>query len=90
MTSQKPRRTSPLSLPNILTYGRIVAVPVVVACLFWPAEIWVRWVAFGAFAAAAVTDYFDGYIARLWGAAVARSGACSIRSPTSSSSPPAS
>jgi cardiolipin synthase (CMP-forming) len=67
MTTQKPRRTSPLSLPNILTYGRIAAVPVVVACLFWPTEIWVRWVAFGAFAAAAVTDYFDGYIARLWG-----------------------
>jgi CDP-diacylglycerol--glycerol-3-phosphate 3-phosphatidyltransferase len=67
MTTQKPRRTSPLSLPNILTYGRIAAVPVVVACLFWPTEIWVRWVAFGAFAGAAVTDYFDGYIARLWG-----------------------
>jgi cardiolipin synthase len=65
MTSQK--RASPLSLPNILTYGRIAAVPVVVACLFWPTEIWVRWIAFAAFAAAAVTDYFDGYIARLWG-----------------------
>ena len=61
------RRVSPMSLPNILTYGRIVAVPVVVACLFWPTDFWVRWVAFGAFAAAAVTDYFDGYIARLWG-----------------------
>jgi CDP-diacylglycerol--glycerol-3-phosphate 3-phosphatidyltransferase/cardiolipin synthase len=61
------RRTSPLSLPNILTYGRILAVPVVVACLFPPVEDWVRWIAFAAFISAAVTDYFDGYIARLWG-----------------------
>lgn len=64
---QTKRRTSPLSLPNLLTYGRIIAVPVVVACLFWPTDFWVRWVAFGAFVAAAITDYFDGYIARLWG-----------------------
>ena len=62
----KPR-TSPLSLPNILTYGRIAAVPVVVVCLFPPAEPWVRWIAFAAFAAAAITDYFDGYLARAWG-----------------------
>jgi cardiolipin synthase (CMP-forming) len=60
------RRISPLSLPNILTYGRIAAVPIVVACLFWPTDFWVRWVAFGAFIAAAITDYFDGYVARLW------------------------
>jgi CDP-diacylglycerol--glycerol-3-phosphate 3-phosphatidyltransferase len=61
------RRISALSLPNLLTYGRIAAVPVVVACLFWPTDMWVRWIAFGAFVAAAITDYFDGYIARLWG-----------------------
>ena len=66
--SEMPRpRTSPLSLPNILTYGRILAVPVVVVCLFPPAEPWVRWIAFFAFAAAAITDYFDGYLARAWG-----------------------
>jgi len=66
--SEMPRpRTSPLSLPNILTYGRIAAVPVVVVCLFPPAEDWARWIAFIAFAAAAITDYFDGYLARAWG-----------------------
>jgi CDP-diacylglycerol--glycerol-3-phosphate 3-phosphatidyltransferase len=68
MTIDLPkRRVSALSLPNILTYGRIAAVPVVVACLFWPTDFWVRWIAFAAFVAAAITDYFDGYIARLWG-----------------------
>src|SRR4051794_21415127 len=68
MTIEMPkRRVSPLSLPNILTYGRIAAVPVVVTCLFWPTDFWVRWIAFGAFVAAAITDYFDGYVARAWG-----------------------
>lgn len=66
-TQPATRRVSPLALPNILTYGRIAAVPVVVACLFWPTDIWVRWIAFGAFALAAITDYFDGYLARAWG-----------------------
>jgi cardiolipin synthase len=67
MSEMSKPRTSPLSLPNILTYGRIAAVPVVVVCLFPPAEPWVRWIAFAAFAAAAITDYFDGYLARAWG-----------------------
>ncbi len=69
LTGQKPRpeRAKLLNLPNVLTYGRIVAVPVVVGCLFWPEEFWMRWAAFGIFAAAAITDYFDGYLARAWG-----------------------
>ena len=28
------------NLPNLLTYGRVVAVPLVVAFLFWPADPW--------------------------------------------------
>ena len=54
------------SLPNILTYARLVAVPVVVGLLFWPEEDWARWSALGVFAAAAITDFFDGYLARIW------------------------
>jgi cardiolipin synthase (CMP-forming) len=54
------------SLPNLLTYGRVAAVPVVVAFLFWPNEAWARWTALGIYAAAAVTDFFDGYLARAW------------------------
>jgi cardiolipin synthase (CMP-forming) len=64
---QTKQRNPLLNLPNILTYGRIVAVPVVVGCLFWPEEFWWRWAAFAIFAAAAITDYFDGYLARAWG-----------------------
>ena len=54
------------SLPNILTYARVAAVPLVAGFLFWPGEPWARWTALAIFAAAAVTDFFDGYIARAW------------------------
>jgi CDP-diacylglycerol--glycerol-3-phosphate 3-phosphatidyltransferase len=60
------RRAIPLNLPNVLTYGRVVAVPVVVACMFWPEEFWMRWAALAVFAVAAITDFFDGYLARAW------------------------
>ena len=61
----------PLSLPNVLTYARIAAVPVVVGLLFWQSifagPLWLRWVALALFIAAGVTDFFDGYLARMWG-----------------------
>ncbi len=60
------RRRGPWSLPNLLTYGRIVAVPAVVALLFWPRDDWMRWMALAIYVAAAVTDYLDGWLARAW------------------------
>lgn len=53
-------------LPNLLTYGRVIAVPLVVICMFWPDENWMRWTALGIFAFAGITDFFDGYLARAW------------------------
>lgn len=53
-----------LSLPNLLTYGRVLTVPVVVAFLFWPDEFWMRWTALGIYVLAGITDFFDGYLAR--------------------------
>ncbi len=58
------RRT--FNLPNILTFGRVAIVPAVVACLFWPNVFALRWTALGLFVLAAVTDFFDGYLARAW------------------------
>ena len=61
---------SSLSLPNILTYARIAAIPVVVGCVFdesiMEGPLWLRWIALAVFIAAAVTDYLDGYYARIW------------------------
>jgi cardiolipin synthase len=54
-----------LSWPNILTYGRIVGVPVVSACLLYGGHP-ARWVALAVFVVAAISDFFDGYLARLW------------------------
>lgn len=58
------------NLPNMLTYARILAVPAIVLCFYLEGRIrpteWWRWVSFWLFVAASVTDYFDGYIARIW------------------------
>ncbi|MGO9773554.1 MAG: CDP-diacylglycerol--glycerol-3-phosphate 3-phosphatidyltransferase [Roseiarcus sp.] len=54
------------NLPNLLTYGRVAAVPLVVAFLFWPSEAWARWTALAIYGVAAITDFFDGYLARAW------------------------
>jgi CDP-diacylglycerol---glycerol-3-phosphate 3-phosphatidyltransferase len=61
---------SSMSLPNILTYARIAAIPVVVGCIYAQSildgPLWLRWVAVAVFIAAGVTDYLDGYYARIW------------------------
>ena len=61
------RRPGPFSLPNLLTYGRILAIPAVVGLLFWPRDDWFRWIALAIYIIAAITDYFDGYLARAQG-----------------------
>lgn len=55
------------SLPNILTIGRILAVPLVVALFFWTSNPWADPLAAFVFIAAAITDSLDGYIARKLG-----------------------
>jgi len=63
-----PRRS--LSVPNLLTYARIAAVPVVVGCLYaqsiMDGPLWLRWIALTVFIAAGITDFLDGYYARIW------------------------
>ena len=58
------------NLPNILTYARILAVPLVVLCFFLEGRLqsseFARWSALIIFILASVTDYLDGYLARAW------------------------
>lgn len=66
LMDQAAHRTFTTSLPNVLTYARIVAVPLLVACLYFLEGDTARWSAFGLFVAAAITDWLDGYLARAW------------------------
>jgi len=54
-----------LNTPTILTLGRVAVIPVVLALFYvnWPPA---RHVAALLFIAAALTDWLDGYLARLW------------------------
>ncbi|MGI9382124.1 MAG: CDP-diacylglycerol--glycerol-3-phosphate 3-phosphatidyltransferase [Methyloligellaceae bacterium] len=54
-----------LKIPNLLTYGRIAAVPALVGCFFLEGDR-AHWLALVIFAAAGVTDFLDGYLARAW------------------------
>ncbi|MFZ5746960.1 MAG: CDP-diacylglycerol--glycerol-3-phosphate 3-phosphatidyltransferase [Pseudomonadota bacterium] len=56
-----------LTLPNILTLSRILAVPLLVAFLWWPEWRVGYVVAFALYVLMGVTDYFDGYLARAQG-----------------------
>jgi cardiolipin synthase len=51
------------SLPNQLTLTRVAIIPVIVALIYLPAA-WAHWTALGIYAAAAFTDWLDGYLAR--------------------------
>jgi len=53
------------NLPNILTYGRILAVPLVAGLLMYGGNS-ARWMALAIYSAAAITDFLDGYLARRW------------------------
>lgn len=56
-----------LTLPNILTLSRILAVPLLVF-LLWPEPSELEYgLAFSLYALMAITDYFDGYLARAQG-----------------------
>src|SRR5881398_2209895 len=55
-----------LSLPNLLTLSRILAVPILVFLLWRPSPVDYA-VTFVLYCIVGLTDYLDGYLARAWG-----------------------
>jgi len=67
-TITPPKRPAIVNLPNVLTASRFVLAMVLFALIAWYELIPGVWLwCLGVFAAAAVTDYFDGYYARKLG-----------------------
>jgi len=54
------------NVPNILTILRLLAAPGIVLMFLYFARPWADWFALLLFVSAAITDFFDGYLARLW------------------------
>ncbi len=54
------------SIPNLLTLGRIVAIPLLVCALVFLVDPVASWFAFAVYTIACITDFFDGYLARAW------------------------
>ena len=71
-----------LTLPNLLTLSRILAVPILVFLLWRPA-LFDYAITFVLYCLVGITDYFDGYLARAQGRCRG-SASSSIRSPTRS------
>src|SRR5262245_18726427 len=68
LTAARHESTRAFNLANVLTYSRIVAEPLVVACPYWSeilqGGLALRWVALAIFVTAGITDILDGYVAR--------------------------
>ena len=69
------QKSHTFSLPNLITYGRIVAVPSLAAFVIFTndelsrdfiPELTAKWIAVTIFIIAGVSDFFDGYLARIW------------------------
>lgn len=58
----------PLNIPNLLTWARILLIPLVVGIYYFPIPVAeANLIATAAFIVAAVTDWFDGWLARKLG-----------------------
>ncbi|AKM29911.1 CDP-diacylglycerol--glycerol-3-phosphate 3-phosphatidyltransferase [Pandoraea faecigallinarum] len=60
----------PFNVPIFLTWLRIVLIPLVVGVYYlpntWLSTVEMNWVACAVFVLAALTDWFDGFLARRW------------------------
>ncbi|HTY95096.1 MAG TPA: CDP-alcohol phosphatidyltransferase family protein, partial [Steroidobacteraceae bacterium] len=66
MSESSDIRQTPWTVPNILTWIRIAAIPLVILAFYAPYH-WASAAACVVFAAAGITDTLDGYLARKLG-----------------------
>lgn len=54
------------TIPNILTMARILLLPAIIACFFLEGHFGpaITWTCFALYVIAAITDFFDGWVAR--------------------------
>lgn len=55
-----------INIPNILTFSRIIAIPIMVCLLLFVPDPAGSWLALSVYSFACITDFFDGYLARAW------------------------
>ncbi|MFU1479022.1 CDP-diacylglycerol--glycerol-3-phosphate 3-phosphatidyltransferase [Roseovarius sp. C7] len=55
-----------MTIPNILTILRLLAAPAIAVMFLYFNRPWADWFALLLFVSAAITDWFDGYLARSW------------------------
>jgi CDP-diacylglycerol--glycerol-3-phosphate 3-phosphatidyltransferase len=55
------------NIPNVLTVMRLIAAPSIVVMFLYFSRPLADWFALVLFLVAAISDWFDGYLARLWG-----------------------
>ncbi len=55
-----------MTIPNVLTILRLLAAPGVAIMFLYFTRPWADWFALVLFVLAAITDWFDGFLARLW------------------------
>ena len=55
-----------ITLPNLLTILRLIAAPLVAVMFLYFTRPYADWFALILFLSAAITDWFDGYLARAW------------------------
>jgi cardiolipin synthase len=53
------------NIPNYLTYFRIAVIPALILVFYIKGD-WGYWLASGLFLLASLTDWLDGYVARMW------------------------
>ncbi len=52
-------------LPNLLTLSRVLAIPMMISSFYIESQ-YTCWITISIFLFACITDFFDGYLARVW------------------------